>query len=1002
MKKTIQTIVLAALCLNFPASAQQKNPPPSSKHGQVKGKVISLKTREPLEGAAIQNINTALTLFTDKQGEFLLDLPSGRYRLAVFLENYQTEYLEIRMPLKEPLVIELEPKDNNLNEVQIIGYGETTKRLNTGSISTITAKQIENQPVTNVLSALSGQMPGVFVQTTNGLPGGNINIQIRGKGSIAAGTNPLYIIDGVPYDGSSPNDASSPLPGNYIGGTVSPLNSLNPADIESITVLKDADATSIFGSRGANGVVLISTKKAKAGATQLELNVQQGFSQIAQKPKLLNLEQYLAIRRAGFANDGTVPSADPTSVYYAPDLTLWNQQQGTDWTGYVFGNTAHSTDAQAKVSGGTGNNTFSLSGNYRRENSILKGNNLFERGNLFSQFRHISQGQKWNISLSNQINHQSNTMANPVSSFGSSYLLAPNYPLQLPDGSFNWYAGSNILAELNATSKMKTDNLVTNLNLAYRPLPSLAFKINTGYTKTSYNQCLIFPAIALAPGSINYAQYGTNSFESVLIEPQVDYLLKLRASSISFLAGATYQYRSSQNQFIQASNFSLESVMEDLGSAATIDSRTSAFLPYKYASVFGRVTYNLQESYIFNATLRRDGSSRFGPGNRYGNFGSVGAAWIFSNLALLKANLPFLSYGKLRASYGTTGNDQIGDYQYLSTYSSPGTNIYQDVAAIRPSRINNANFHWETTQKTDLAIELGFLQDRIYFSADYYLNQSNDQLVLYTLPQITGFMSYQANLPAVIKNRGWELSLNTRILDQQKLRWSATFNLTVPTNKLQSFEDFENSSYAEQYQLGYDISRISGYKYLGVDPNTGKAQYAGKDGKASDNPYYNFTLGKLTPDYYGGFGNTFSYGNVEASFFAQFVKQVSRGQGLYTYPGTGISNNYSFIQDRIASPYYPKPSAGAYDVYYPNSSLNIFNTSYLRLKNVSLSYHFPERLLKKLKAQSLKLYAQGQNLLTIWNRNAAVLDPESGVLTDGLSHNSPPVKSFVLGLQLTL
>lgn len=1001
MNKTIQTIVMAALCLIFNSKAQEPIKPPSLKNQVLIGKVISAATGESLPGAIIKVTTTNQTIVSNDSGDFVLSLSNGGYSLSVHYLNHKTKHITIQIPLKEKLIVSLENDDNPLDEVQIVGYGKTTKRLNTGSVSNITAKEIENQPVTNVLSALSGRMPGVFVQTTNGLPGGNINIQIRGKGSIAAGTDPLYIIDGVPFKGTAINAGSS-LNTNNIAGTISPLNNLNPADIESITILKDADATSIYGSRGSNGVVLITTKAAKSGRSKLDVNMLHGFNNIVEKPNLLSNSEYLSLRREAFANDNKVPSSDPLSSNYAPDLTLWSQTENTDWVDHIFGNTAQSTNLQARLSGGKQNSTFSIAGNYHLEDTFLPGYNKYARTGLTSQFQHHSDNNKYSISISNQLSSQLNDLSNLVTTIQTNFLKAPNYPLHLPDGSLNSYGGPNILAEINARSKSEIENSISNMNFRYTLLPGLNFKVNMGYNKSNYRQTLIFPSRSLFNGSINYTNFGDNSSKSFIVEPQLDYVWNLKAASISFLVGSTLQNQSTTTTNITANNFTQESLMENLGSG-TITNRASGFTKYKYASLFGRLTYNLNDRYMLNATIRRDGSSRFGAGNRFGNFGSLGASWIFSNLHFLRDKVHLLRYGKLRASYGTTGNDQIPDYAYLSTYIASGVN-YQDVSTLRPFRVNNENFHWETTRKTNIGIDLGFFKDQVLISADYYINKSKDQLVQYTLPVITGFTGYQANLPAVIINSGWEWSVSTKLIDKQLFKWSSNFNLTLPKNELKYFSNFSSSSYAATYELGYDITRIKGYKYLGVDPITGNPRYADHNGIASNTPYPNFTLGKQTPDFYGGFGNNLSFKAFELIVFAQFVKQISKG-GLMARPGVGVINNFSFVNDRwsVDNPTATLPRATTNsDFYFANSSINIFDTSFIRIKNITVSYRIPNLLVQKIGLQNLRVFAEGQNLLTIWNRNAAVVDPETGPTTSGGSRNIPLSKSLVFGLQFTL
>jgi TonB-linked SusC/RagA family outer membrane protein len=991
MNKLIQLIVLATLCFILKGYAQT---------GTIRGQISIGPPESPLPGATIRIRNTPSVTSTDKNGNFALTTTLTAGMLLISYTGYQTTEIPFKIPAPAIRIILKEDK-GQLEDIVVIGYGETTRKLNTGSVAAISAKQIADQPVMNVLSALSGRMPGVFVQTTNGLPGGNINVQIRGKGSILAGTDPLYIVDGVPYENSPPNRSNDQQVTGYIGGTVSPLNNLNPSDIESITVLKDADATSIYGSRGTNGVVLIQTKRNKGDKTDLNINLNHGLSVLAQKPSLMNLEEYLSLRREAFANSGRTPSADPASIDYAPDLVQWDQNRSTDWSDYVVGGTARSTDLQARISSGGKTTSFSLSGNYRRDGTITIGENRFERGGISASLITRSADERFTMNLTGQLSSISSDLANTASSTGASITLPPNYPVYLADGGYNWVTLSNIDASALATAKNRTGSQTGNLSLIYKPIENLNIKLSGGYTQSRYGQRLINPSRSLRPGLINNSVFGTNLSSSVIFEPQADYSIKKGRSRLNLLFGGTYQDRSSERELLQLGNYKLESLMEDFASAGTVDVRQRTDLCYRYVSAFARATYTLSDTYILNATVRRDGSSRFGPGNRFGNFGSIGGAVIISNLSFIKQSLPFLSFAKLRGSYGSTGNDQIGDYQYLSTYSSPGTNLYQGTATLAPNRISNENFRWEITYKSDIGLELGFWEDRMMLSADYYSNRSGNQLVLYTLPASTGFNSYQANLPAEVLNRGWEFSLSAEVLKSSRLKWRSNFNLTLPKNRLRSFENLATSSYALVYEIGYDISRISGYRYLGPDPQTGAARYAGQDGNPSASPYRYFTLGKLTPDLYGGWGNSLELGKMELEVFLQFVKSESRG-GLTSTPGRTAYNTYQLLEDRWSpqnpGALFPRASL-ATDNQMSLSSLNLFDSSYLRLKNISLSYRFGERASGKLGLRSLRIYAQAQNLLTLWNRSAALLDPESSSIS---AASTPTLRSVSMGIQINL
>jgi TonB-linked SusC/RagA family outer membrane protein len=996
MKKTILFIVLATLCLNFKVVAQINTIP---KTQQVQGKVTD-EQGKPLPGATVKIKNGNMVAFTDKEGKFRFSDVPFKGVLTVSFIGFQSVDFLVPTNSTSDIIILLKADANTLNEVQVIGYGKTTKRLNTGSVSTVSSKDIEDQPVTNLLSALSGRAAGVSVQTTNGLPGGSTTIQIRGKGSILAGTDPLYVIDGVPFSSTFLN-ANSGINASSINGEISPFNSINPDDIESISILKDADATAIYGSRGANGVVLITTKKGKAGESKVDLNISHGINKVADMPSVLNLQQYLTIRKEAFANDGLTPSSDPASPGYAPDLTVWSQTQATNWPKYLLGGTGNTTDIQGNVSGGDKNTVFSVGGNFHSEKTYLPGDNLYQRGGIRYSIQHTSTNNKFSIALSGTYNSDRNQLVNPAFSIEGDLFLPPNFPLYDAAGNINWAYGLNPLADIKAQTKIKTDNLVTNLTLTYKFSADLAFTNNAGYNKINIDQVQTFPLSSQNPqySPVNYANFSNSSNESLIEEPQLNYKKQFGPGTLNVLAGGTYQTSLNTGLVINASNFSSEELLQNLGSAGTINSASNSYLQYKYVSAFGRVNYNISDKYILNASIRRDGSSRFGPGNEFGTFGAVGAAWLFSQEDRIKNTLPFLSFGKLRGSYGIVGNDQITDYQYLSTYSSSGF-VYQGISGLQPSRIANNDFHWEVDKKLEFALETGFAKDRILFSADYYQSRSSNQLVAYTIPTITGFSSYTANLPAVVQNTGWEFELKTKNIDAANFKWTTSFNLTIPKNKLVSFENLANSSYANLLVIGQDITRIYGFLLSGIDPKTGNAVYAPQPGSTSSDPYYYSTIGKQTPDFFGGIGNTFSYKSWSLDIFGQFTKQMAPGDIEYT-PGVFI-NNYQYILNRWQYPgevtNVPKASTIA-DYYYRYSSANYFDASYFRLKNVALSYALPAKWLKQLAVSSLRIYVQGQNLYTWWHKQSPFLDPESGA--SGATTSLPPVKSLVAGIQLT-
>ena len=995
MKKMMLFSVAALFCLFFKVKAQIAA---ENYKYKVTG-VITDEQNKPLGGATIKIKGSSEVIIANNSGQFLINSKSLPLTLVISFISFNTVEIYVDEKHQRDLVVRLNPFSGPLNEVQVIGYGTTTKRLNTGSISTISSKEIEEQPVTNVLSALSGKAAGVYIQTNNGLPGGDIAVQIRGTGSLTAGTNPLYIIDGVPYLSSS-LVANSAL-GSGINGAISPLNSINPNDIESISILKDGDATAIYGSRGANGVVLITTKKGNKGKIKTDINIYNGVSKVANQPKLLSLNDYLTIRREAFKNDGLTPSPDPTSAAYAPDLTIWDTNQSTNWAKYILGGTGYLTNVQTSISGGDDITSFNIGGNLRTESTVLPGENRYNRGGVHMALQHTSLSKKFNVTMTTSFTQDNNTLVNPAVALSSDLLLPPNFPVYSSNGSFNFLNNINPYASILNTSQIGTENIVTNAVFSYKILPGFQIKLSGGLNNLTMKQVMVNPKSAQDPQyqPVSYTIFGNNSNKSFLLEPQLTYDYLKGRSKLNVLLGGTWQKTTTDGETIYATNFNSESLLENLTSASTLYPSNSN-IDYKYVSVFGRVTYNYANRYILNASLRRDGSSRFGPGNRFGNFGAVGFGWLFTNERLVKENASWLSYGKIRGSYGITGNDQISDYQYLSTYQS-SNNVYQNITGLTPTKIANADFRWETNKKFDMGLELGFFKDRILIIADHYRNTSGNQLINYTLPYITGFNSYTANIPATIKNTGWEFQLTTKNLTGSKLSWSTNINLTVAKNVLQSFPGLASSSYANIYVLGQSITRAYGFKNTGADPQTGVSLYQLTNGGTSSNPpFSNFyqTIGDNNPRFYGGVGNSFGFNNFRLDIVGQFAKHSLPG-GLIA-PGS-LSNDFQIVLNRWQSPgnvtNVPKSTTSTNDYYYQSSSANFFNATYFRLKNVSLSYTLPSDWIKNKKIDNLRVYTQGENLLTFWNSNTALYDPETGA-----SANVQPMRTITIGLQLTL
>jgi TonB-linked SusC/RagA family outer membrane protein len=544
--------------------------------------------------------------------------------------------------------------------------------------------------------------------------------------------------------------------------------------------------------------------------------------------------------------------------------------------------------------------------------------------------------------------------------------------------------------------------------MSYQLPVGFELKLSAGYNNLKLDENNITPAIFFKPGTLpdltvarNYVR-GTNQIRTWNVEPQINYSRKFSKHQFDALVAATLQSTNQSAIFIDARGYSSDALIEN-PAFATTKLNTANFSEYRYNAVFSRLGYNYDEKYVLNLTVRRDGSSRFGPANRYGNFGAIGAAWIFTNENFSKNNFSFLSLGKLRGSMGRTGNDQMGNYQYLSTYSSDFA-AYSGNIGVLPNKLTNPDYEWETIDKMELALELGFLNNRIQANLNLFRNRTKNQLVGNPLPAITGFNIITANLPAVIQNKGLEIEISSTNLQSKKFIWNTSFNITVPRNKLVSFPNLAaHPTYSSRYIIGQPLSITYLWQYTGIDSNTGVYTFEdiNHDGlldlKNDQRALFNF---------YGGLNNTLSYKGFTLDFFFQFVKQtgwkyVSNQVGILpgAYLNTG-NNQPVIVLDRWTKAndqaYYQKfnqdySGIEAWDQFM-YSNARIVNASFIRLKNVMIAYSLPSECIRSIGMQQVRIYAQAQNLLTITKYKH--VDPEA---PSGL----PPLRTTTAGIQFT-
>lgn len=991
-----------------------KATPPPDKTINVSGKVVDEKG-DPVVGAAISVKGTSKITVTDEAGEFMMSGIAPGSLLVVSNIGYKDQ--QVRVNTDARLNIELSYYVNNLDETLVIAYGTTTTRLNTGSVAKVTNETVAKQPVTNVLTALHGRVPGLTVAQLNGVPGASVKIQIRGRTSINTNINndPLIVIDGVPF---APNNNSINQVNSAAGsGGLSPFNAINPADIESIEVLKDADATSIYGSRGANGVILITTKKGKAGKSKVDLSIRSGWSRVTRTMAFMNTQQYVQMRKEAFSNDGVVPSAIAGTAGYAPDLMIWDTTSYTDLRKLLIGGTARLNDLQLRFSGGNTSTQFSIGSGYTHQTTVFPGNLYDAKASVHLSLTHQSADRKFSLSLKTSYVYDNNHIS--TRDITSSLRLPPNIPaLYDTDRKLNWQKGGvtfeNPLAVLERAYNSKTHNLLASMQLSYQFTPSLTTRVSVGYNSVSLKDQGLTPICSQNPAvsPVGSASFGNNDFRSIILEPQLEYKRKFNKLKVNLLAGGSWQKTTQEGLYLIGSGYTNDALIRSLRGAATVNIVRSDEIMYKYAAAFGRMNFNWDDRFIANFTGRRDGSSRFGPDNRFANFGAAGIAWIFSKESWMRQVMPALSFGKLRVSYGTTGNDKIGDYAYLNTYSATGFN-YQGSAGLIPTTLFNPDYAWEMNRKSEAAIETGFFKDALQVSVAYYRNESGNQLINYSLPAQTGGQSIIANFPATVVNNGWEIQLSGTPVSKKDFEWTLSGNMTIPKNRLASFPGLENSSYGALLVIGKSLNIVGGYRYAGVNAQTGLFEYYDKDGKTTSAPSAGDRvkdLITLEPDFYGGVSSMLKYKQWSFELFAEFKKQQGLNYlgSVYStsaYPGA-MFNMPAVLMNRWATPgdaaliqkYTKGPGSAAYAaagiITNGGSDLQYSDASFIRLKNLMLSYSLPQRILKKIRAQQVNCYIQGQNLATITGYKGA--DPETQNLT-----TLPPLKTLACGVQIT-
>lgn len=1012
-------------------------PPPID----VKGRVID-ENGEPLAGATVKIRGSVKGISTNADGYFELNGVDENATLEISFVGYVSQTYKVGN--STGFVLSLKRKDSPLDEAQVIAYGTANRRFSVGSVSTVTAKQIETQPVSNILQALQGQVPGLNIVTANGMPGSRSLAQIRGQNTLANRAQnvlttfdqPLILVDGVPLPLQNQSLIGNSLASAYGASYwrefrgLSSLNGINPLDIESVSILKDADATSVYGSQGSNGVILITTKRAKAGKDVLSVSFNTGFNKASRLTPMLNTQQYLAMR-----NEAIIKSNVTPNQFSDPDLLIFDQQREVNWMKEFYGGTARRTDLHVSLSGGNFLTTYLVSGGYTKETFNFPGDMADTRYSIHAAFNHKSSNQKFKVDFVTDFSYGNNTNSGePGALLG--FTLAPNFPDLLDaDGKPVWsykgytYGGyqQNPLAALQRGAKTESYLLNTNLLISYEILTNLKLSVNAGYGRTSETFHSTLPTGSQNPAYMptGKASFGGRNTDVINIVPQVDYRQSIGKGLLTAMVGGTYKKNYSFGTTMNGYGYTSDALLNSIAGASSMDaSQTGSY--YKYAGIFGRVNFRWDNKYIINLTGNRDGSSNFGPDKQFGEFGSVGAGWILSEENWLKELASVLSFAKLSASYGTSGSDGVAPYQYQPNWRRAGSNTYQGLPGYNPVNPLNPEYAWSSNKKFSQQIDLGFFADRLLINFALYQNSCDNQLVSYLQPIQTGFSSIIANAPYVVKNTGWETTVSSNNISRKNFQWTTSLNLSQNRNKLASFPDIASSPYASSYIVGQSLNAKQLLPYAGVNAQTGLFEFYKADGTKSSSLVilsgFNKVGGDLTqlvdlmPKLQGGLTNTITWKTLTLAFVLQFniqkgpnyLHNIYSGPGFI--PGTPLVNQPAAllnglwhkegdaaITQRLNSGF---AGVNGFNVYlasigFINSMGAYSDASYIRMKNVSLTYSLPEKWTRRMFVKGCSLYANAQNLFLITGYKVG--DPETLNI-----YTIPPQRTVVLGINVNL
>lgn len=1000
----------------------------------VTGKVLDDKGA-PISGATVLEKGTRNGVSASSDGSFSIKVKSGA-TLVVSAVGFKS----LQVASNGSLVLKLVTEQESLAEVVVTGFGQSVKKDITSSISRIKGAEVANTPVPNFLQGVQGRAAGVFIESQNGKVGEGIKVRIRGASSVSASNNPLYVIDGIPIN-------TATISGNA-------LADINFNDVESFEILKDAAATAIYGSRGGNGVVLITTKKGKLGRTKYNVNMQYGSNKPTNKRGFLNSTEYLQYFREAAVNAGKYHynrggnwfgfANEAAAVTYMTNTinSRFNRYSGltaggadwkadtvnTNWEDLAFQD-AQTKIIEASASGGTDKSKFFISGSYNDQDGILFYNKFKRYSGRVNLDQELSNRLKVGVNLTISRTEarrvaEDNEFTTPMQIVA----LAPITPVRnnagvLFDRPTTTYYNPLIETE-NASYLSTTFRSISTVYGQLSIAKGLNFRSEFGLDVLTQNDKQFYGRRTLNGQGTNglgisdwlrSVRYTTNNYFSYATTINTKH-------SIDATAGMSFEKLANDATFVEGQQFANDD-LRNIGNAANITGGSSTLSELAIVSYFGRVNYKFNKKYLLGLSGRVDGSSVFGENKRYGFFPAASVGWVVSEEDFLR-NSKLIDNLKIRASYGSLGNQQgFGNYAWRGVY---GTSRYAGTAGLTPGSLQNDVLTWETTNQFDLGFEIGILKNKISFEFDYYNKRSagggKGFIYNYPLPYTSGFSSITRNI-GEIENKGVEFTLNTTNISNKNFTWTTSFNLSHNKNKVLKIDgqqdtlSFNDGRFMNALIVGKPIGVHYGPMYAGVDPANGDPLYYEQDGKTTTNDYNSagsFVVGDPNPKWFGGITNTFNYKGFELSVLFQGVfdyEVVNGAGGFMSARGDWFDNQ---TRDQLGS---WKKAGDVTNI--PEARLNWFgdfqspavstqymeDASYVRLKQLTFAYNLPSKALSKLKLNSLRAYVTAVNLFT-WTKYTG-WDPE--VNTDYRASNinqgadfyaAPQIKSVTFGLNI--